>query len=138
MNPRPSQIDDYFTPSILSNPLDVAKSGLDGIKKAVSAPLDTAFPTISNDPTGTRSYPKGMSEVNARTIKPPKGGKEPTSGQYLFNLFGNPWSSGDLYDKEQQAAIKAKSGGYIEDRLKWTGYRAAPKEDKERPGWVEA
>ena len=36
----------------------------------VSDPLSKAFPTISNDKSGARSYPKGATEVNARTIKP--------------------------------------------------------------------
>ena len=40
------------------------------MKGVVSDPLAAGFPTISNDPTGGRSYPKGADEVSARTIKP--------------------------------------------------------------------
>lgn len=72
MNERPSKIgnDKYFTPDVFSNPIDVATAYFSRIKEAFGRPLDVAFPTISNDVTGTRSYPKGSTEIDARTIKP--------------------------------------------------------------------
>merc|ERR1719454_1409214 len=71
MNERPSVAQDgYFTPDIFSNPLDVVTSWAASMKRVASDPLAASFMTISNDPNEARSYPKGSTEVNARTIKP--------------------------------------------------------------------
>ena len=43
-----------------------------GIKEALAAPLETGFPTIDNDQTGGRSWPKGTHEQTSRIIKPTK------------------------------------------------------------------
>jgi len=73
------------------------------MKGYVTAPVATAFPTISNDPTGARAYPPGMDEVKARTIKPKKFDSDPKkriTGIPGFNLFGTPSSKqgGDIWD----------------------------------------
>merc|ERR1719387_3246674 len=69
MNERVSEASDgYFTPDVFSNPVDVLGSWVESVKGALSDPLSTAFPTISNDQSGARSYPKGANEVDARTI----------------------------------------------------------------------
>lgn len=65
------------------------------MKGVVSNPLEKAFPTISNDQSGSRSYPKGATEISARTIKPKK--KDSDKGMRItgipgFNLFGTPSS----------------------------------------------
>merc|ERR1719181_2534987 len=66
MNERPSMASDgYFTADIFSNPLDVLGSFVGGLKNVAADPLAVGFPTISNDQTGARSYPKGLCEVNA-------------------------------------------------------------------------
>ena len=83
------------------SPLAVAvlSSWLDSMKGVLSDPLAAGFPTISNDPSGARSYPKGSDEVSARTIKP----KDKMLGKKLdkskrivgipgFNAFGTPSS----------------------------------------------
>merc|ERR1719453_758728 len=70
MNERPSMAqDDYFTPDIFSNPLDVLVSWKDALVRFAGDPLEASFMTISNDQYGARSYGAG-SEVKARTIKP--------------------------------------------------------------------
>jgi len=101
MNERPSKIgyDKYFTPDAFSNPLDVIKAYVSRIKEATGRPLDVAFPTISNDVTGTRSYPKGLGEVNARTIKPKTKDFDKDKrivGIPGFNAFGSPSSKSDI------------------------------------------
>jgi len=96
MNERPSMAEDgYFTPDVFSNPLDVVSGWVDSMKGVVSNPLEKAFPTISNDQSGSRSYPKGATEISARTIKPKK--KDSDKGMRItgipgFNLFGTPSS----------------------------------------------
>jgi len=45
---------------------------LGAMKGYVTNPVATAFPTISNDPTGARSYPKGSNEVQLRPIAGPR------------------------------------------------------------------
>lgn len=96
MNQRPSLADDgYFTPDVFSNPFDVLSSWLDSVKGAVSDPLSTAFPTISNDQSGARSYPGDATEVDARTIKPKVKDFDPSkriTGIPGFNAFGSPSS----------------------------------------------
>ena len=65
-------------------------------------PLEKGFPTITNDKTGARAYPKGLNEAKARTL-PPKNKdwqlfKNPdevnkdkrTSGLPGINIFGAP------------------------------------------------
>jgi len=104
MNQRPSLADDgYYTASIVDNPLDVVSDWLGAMKGYVTNPVATAFPTISNDPTGARSYPKGSNEVSARTIKPKEKDFDPKKrivGIPGFNIFGTPSS---------------KSGSFIEN-----------------------
>merc|ERR1719247_2618839 len=71
MNERPSKAQDgYFTPDVFSNPLEVLGSWVDSMNRGISDPFETGFMTISNDQSGARSYPKGSTEVEARTIKP--------------------------------------------------------------------
>ena len=48
------------------NRFAVLGSWVESVKGALSDPLSTAFPTISNDPTGARSYPQGSNEVQLR------------------------------------------------------------------------
>jgi len=100
MNQRPSLADDgYFTPTVFSNPIDVLGKWVESLKTAVSDPLATGFPTISNDPTGGRSYPTGSDEVSARTIKPKVKNFDPSlriTGIPGFNAFGSPSSKQDL------------------------------------------
>ena len=50
--------------------LAVVVSWVDSMKGVASDPLSRAFPSISNDKSGNRAFPKGLTEVNARTIKP--------------------------------------------------------------------
>jgi len=118
MNERPSLAEDgYFTPSVFDNPLEgkasdssqvaprshkhklkghaVLLSWKDSILSAAGNPLDKAFPTISNDATGARSWGKGADEVKARTIKPKTKDFDPKKrivGIPGFNAFGAPSS----------------------------------------------
>jgi len=100
MNQRPSQAEDgYFTPDVFTNPIDVLLGWVDSVKTAASDPLSTAFPTISNDMSGARSYPNGASEVSARTIKPKVKDFDPglrITGIPGFNFFGTPSSKQDV------------------------------------------
>merc|ERR1719409_1691151 len=71
MNEKPSKAQDgYFTPDIFSNPIDVTGSWAESMKRVASDPFNAGFMTISNDPTPARSFPKGLTEVETRTIKP--------------------------------------------------------------------
>ncbi|KAL1529817.1 hypothetical protein AB1Y20_000749 [Prymnesium parvum] len=96
MNERPSMAQDgYFTADIFSNPLEVLSDFKDGIIRALGNPLETGFPTISNDQSGARSYPKGATEITARTIKPKTKDFEPSqriTNIPGYNLFGAPSS----------------------------------------------
>jgi len=100
MNQRVSQADDgYFTPDVFSNPLDVLSSWVESMKGVVSDPLSRGFPTISNDKSGARSYPKGSDEVSARTIKPKVKDFDKSKrivGIPGFNAFGAPSSKSDF------------------------------------------
>jgi hypothetical protein len=65
------------------------------MKGVVADPLSAAFPTISNDQSSARSWPKGAGEVNARTIKPKVKDMDPSKrivGIPGLNLFGSPSS----------------------------------------------
>ena len=73
------------------------------MKGVVDDPLSRAFPTISNDKSGNRAYPKGATEVNARTIKPKVKDfdkKLRTVGIPGKNIFGTPSSKspGKIFD----------------------------------------
>jgi len=95
MNERPSQASDgYFTADVFSNPIDVAVSWFESMKRLASDPLETGFMTISNDQSGARSYPKGVTEVEARTIKPKVKDFDAKQRQTVpgFNIFGTPSS----------------------------------------------
>lgn len=96
MNQRPSLAEDgYFTPSIFANPLDVLISWKDALLRTAANPLETAFPTISNDESGARSWGPGVTEVKARTIKPKVKDFDPKkriTGIPGFNAFGAPSS----------------------------------------------
>ena len=84
--------DGYFTPTAFSNPLKVIGSWGQSMARVAKDPMDSAFPTISNDPTGNRSYGEGKTEFNARTLQYEKYYKEPiNSGENLFNLFGSKY-----------------------------------------------
>lgn len=75
--------------------LAVLSSWVESLKGYASDPLSRAFPTISNDQSGARSYPKGATEVNARTIKPKVKNfdkKMRIVGIPGFNAFGTPSS----------------------------------------------
>ena len=125
--------DGYFTADIFSNPIDGAAAGsrgleergtapccsvrdltrpfcltvvgdwLGAVKRAVGAPLATSFMTISNDPNGARSFPKGYDEVKSRTIAPKVKDFNPKlriTGIPGYNLFGTPSSKqGEFLDK---------------------------------------
>lgn len=100
MNQRVSQAEDgYFTPDVFSNPLEVIGGWVQSLKGVASDPLSVAFPTISNDQSGARSYPTGATEVSARTIKPKvkdMDEKMRIRGIPGFNLFGAPSSKSSL------------------------------------------
>mmetsp|Transcript_37164 Transcript_37164/g.119450 ORF Transcript_37164/g.119450 Transcript_37164/m.119450 type:complete len:192 (+) Transcript_37164:45-620(+) len=104
MNERPSlAADGYYTASILDSPVQVLSDWLVGVKAAITAPVATAFPTITNDISGARSYPDGYDEVSARTIKPKvKDFSESIriTGIEGFNAFGTPSSkqTGNIWD----------------------------------------
>lgn len=75
--------------------LAVISSWLESLKGVVDDPLSVGFPTISNDQSGARSYPKGADEVSARTIKPKVKDFDPKlriTGIPGFNAFGTPSS----------------------------------------------
>jgi len=55
------------------------------MKRVASDPLNAAFPTITNDPDGKRTWGAG-SEFKSRTHQLDK--TYPPSGDQLFNLFG--------------------------------------------------
>lgn len=116
MNQRPSKIgnDEYFTPDVFSNPLDVLTKYFQGVKEASSRPLDVAFPTISNDVTGARSYPKGQTEIDARTIKPKVKNFDKdmrVTGIPGFNAFGAPSSKSAGADKVPFFNLNKKEDG---------------------------
>ena len=96
MNQRPSLAEDgYFTASIFSNPLDIIGDFVNGLKRVASKPLAVSFPSISNDESGARSYPKGYDEIKARTIAPKVKDFDPKlriTGIPGFNAFGTPSS----------------------------------------------
>jgi len=100
MNERVSQASDgYFTPDVFSNPVDVLKSWWASMQGVASDPLEAGFPTISNDQTGARSYPKGATEIDARTIKPKVKDFDKSkrvTGIPGFNLFGSPGAKQNL------------------------------------------
>merc|ERR1712046_278852 len=86
--------DGYFTADAFSNPLNVLSDFKDGILRAISSPLETGFPTISNDQSGNRAYPEG-GEIKSRTIKPKEKDFDPKKrivGIPGYNLFGAPSS----------------------------------------------
>ena len=67
----------------------------DGLLFSIGNPLASAFPTISNDPSGNRAYPPGANEINARTIKPKVKDFDKSkrvTGIPGFNAFGAPSS----------------------------------------------
>jgi hypothetical protein len=100
MNERVSKAKDgYFTPDVFSNPIDVAKSWFESMQGVVADPLTAVAMTISNDESGARSYPTGLGEVDARTIKPKVKDWDKTkrvTGIPGFNLFGSPGAKQDL------------------------------------------
>lgn len=88
MNQKVSEADDgYFTPDAFSNPLKVIGSWAQSMKRVASDPLNAAFPSVTNDPDGKRTYGEG-SEYKSRTHQ--LGKVYPPSGDGLFNLFGMP------------------------------------------------
>merc|ERR1719171_352485 len=96
MNERVSLASDgYFTPDIFSNPIEVVTSWVDSMKRVASDPFAAGFMTISNDPNDARSFPKGLTEVDARTIKPKVknfDAKQRVTGIPGINVFGSPSS----------------------------------------------
>jgi hypothetical protein len=100
MNQRVSKADDgYFTPDVFSNPVDVAKSWFESMKGVVNDPLEAGFMTISNDESGARSWGKGATEVDARTIKPKVKNFDKSmrvTGIEGVNVFGAPGAKAKL------------------------------------------
>merc|ERR1719387_1807861 len=100
MNERVSQASDgYFTPDVFSNPVDVLKGWFDSMQGVVSDPLEAGFMTIGNDQSGARSYPKGLTEVDARTIKPKVKDFDKSmrvTGIPGYNMFGSPGAKQEL------------------------------------------
>jgi len=96
MNERVSRASDgYFTADIFSNPIDVIKDWWGAMQGVASDPFSAGFMTISNDKSGNRSFPKGATEIDARTIKPKKKEFNPkmrVTGIPGLNLFGAPSS----------------------------------------------
>jgi len=96
MNERPSMAQDgYFTPDAFSNPLDVVGSWFESMKRVASDPFAAGFMTISNDPNGFRSFPKGATEIDTRTIKPKVknfDAKQRVTNIPGINIFGAPSS----------------------------------------------
>ena len=97
MNQRASDaVDGYYTPDVFSGPGAVLESWVSSMQRVVSDPLNVAFPTITNDPDGRRSWGKA-SEYKSRTIQTDK--EYPPSGDKLFNLFGmTPTETGGYVD----------------------------------------
>ena len=78
--------------------LAVVGDFVNGLKRVASKPLAVAFPSISNDESGARSYPKGYDEIKARTIAPKVKDFNPKlriTGIPGFNFFGTPSSKQD-------------------------------------------
>lgn len=86
-----------------AGPIDNAKALAKNIGKVIKDPLDAVFPTISNDPSGTRSWGKNQNEIMSRTIKPKVKDMDPSRRKSVdgFNLFGSPaeWSDFGLKKK---------------------------------------
>ena len=65
------------------------------MKRVASDPLAASFMTISNDQNDARSFPKGLNEVDARTIKPKVKNMDKSmrvTGAPGVNVFGAPSS----------------------------------------------
>ena len=110
MNERASVAGDgYFTPDAFSNPLDVLGSWAESMKRVASDPMSVAFPTITNDMSGNRSYGKGKTEYNARTLQYDKYYYESiNSGENFFNLFGSKYDpTQELRGKSKKAPVRA-------------------------------
>jgi len=60
-------VDGYYTPDAFTGPVEVLGSWVESMKRVASDPLNVAFPTITNDPDGKRSYGKA-NEYQSRTI----------------------------------------------------------------------
>ena len=59
MNQRASvAVDGYYTPDAFTSPVEVLGSWVESLKRYASDPLSAAFPTITNDPDGKRTYGK--------------------------------------------------------------------------------
>jgi len=115
LNERASVAQDgYFTPDVFSNPLDVLSSWKDSMLRVASDPLAVAFPTISNDETGNRSFGKA-DEVQSRTIKPKVkdfDSKKRIVGIPGFNLFGAPSSKSEDLPATFGAPQTGQGGGF--------------------------
>ena len=70
-------------------------SWVESMKRVASDPFAAGFMTISNDPNNARSFPKGATEVNSRTIKPKVKNFDKSlrvTGIPGINVFGAPSS----------------------------------------------
>ena len=70
-------------------------SWVESMKRVASDPFAAGFMTISNDPNNARSFPKGATEVNSRTIKPKVKNFDKSlrvTGIPGINFFGAPSS----------------------------------------------
>jgi hypothetical protein len=131
MNERPSKASDgYYTPDVFSNPVDVAKSWVASMQGVIKDPLEAAFMTISNDTSGRRSWGKGTTEVDARTIKPKVKTFEKdmrVTGIQGINVFGAPGSKpGGLpagFGEETPKAFFGGASRFIAEKSEEFGLR---------------
>lgn len=81
----------YITPDLFDSPIKILEAYKNTLVTTFKDPLNACFMTISNDPQQKRSFPKGATEVDARTIKPKTKDFNPKLrivGITGFNLFG--------------------------------------------------
>merc|ERR1719454_2487262 len=85
MNERPSMAqDNYFTPDVFSNPLDVLVAWKDALVRVASDPLEASFMTISNDQYGALIWCWQRGQV----------ADDQAEGQELRQIATHHWHSG--------------------------------------------
>ena len=92
---RPSRAQHAHRARALEIPFAVIGSWVASMQRLAKDPFNTGFMTISNDPNDARSFPKGATEVNSRTIKPKVKNFDPkqrVTGIPGINVFGAPSS----------------------------------------------
>mmetsp|Transcript_96165 Transcript_96165/g.176125 ORF Transcript_96165/g.176125 Transcript_96165/m.176125 type:complete len:498 (+) Transcript_96165:97-1590(+) len=72
MNPRPSQIgyENFKGVNWYSKPSDIFKNYVKTLQRVSNAPLNSIFPSISNDKYGARQWGPGQTEISSRIIQP--------------------------------------------------------------------